>query len=378
MASNETGVIERVKGTGIWWIRYRDHLGKRHLEKVGRRADAITLIGKRRADAHLRKKLPEKFRGGVLFRELIADALGHSRESNGERSTEELRLKYDRIALTFGERVASSITFQDLSGWLLKEGEQREWSGATRNRYASAFSLAFRIGIENGKVEVNPASRLKRRKESSGRTRFLTASEEQLVRKIITRRCPRNLPAFTISLHSGLRPSEQWRLEWRDIDFEQRILTARATKNGDPERHIPLNDVAVAALKEQASAYPVPRVARARVFLNSDNRPMKKHRDWFDPIIEESGLDAYTWYVHRHTFASRLVISGVNLKAVQTLMGHKTISQTMRYAHLAPDHLTAAVATLASGEWATQRATEGSSSKGKRAVNPANKRKQTR
>jgi integrase len=348
--SGVAGVIEREKGSGIWWVRYRDHLGKRHLEKVGRRGDAITLIGKRRADAQLRKKLPEKFRGGVTFGELVKDALRYSQESNGKRSTAELSLKFDRMQDEFSTRVASSITVQELSDWLLKQGEEHDWSGATRNRYASAFSLVFRIGAENGKLEVNPASKLKRRKESSGRTRFLTAKEEQKVRDTILGRCPRNLPAFVVSLHTGLRASEQWRLLWRDINFNQRILTARATKNGDPERHIPLNEVAMAALKEVAAAHPKRRAGGHHVFLNSDGNPMRTHRDWFDPVIEESGLDAYSWHVHRHTFASRLVMAGVNLKAVQTLMGHKTITMTMRYSHLAPDHLTAAVATLVTGE----------------------------
>jgi site-specific recombinase XerC len=59
-------------------------------------------------------------------------------------------------------------------------------------------------------------------------------------------------------------------------------------------------------------------------------------------------------------------MSGVNLKAVQTLMGHKTLTMTLRHAHLDPDHLTAAVAALASGDWATQRATEVKSSERKR------------
>jgi integrase len=370
--SGVEGVFERVEGSGIWWIRYRDHLSRRHLEKVGRRSDAITLIGKRRADAHLRKKLPEAFRGGITFGELVKDALRYSRESNGERSTAELSLKFDRMLPVFGARAASSMTVQDLSNWLLEQSEEHEWSGATRNRYASAFSLVFRIGIENEKIEVNPASKLKRRKESSGRTRFLTIAEERKVRDVITRRCPRNLPAFVISLHTGLRAGEQWRLLWRDIDFDRRILTARATKNGDPERHVPLNDVALAALKEIAAALPNRRAGGHHVFLNSDGNPMRTHRDWFDPIIEESGLDSYSWHIHRHSFASRLVMAGVNLKAVQTLMGHKTVAMTMRYAHLAPDHLTTAVASLASGDWATQRVTKGSVRKTKNCVNAVN------
>ena len=48
----------------------------------------------------------------------------------------------------------------------------------------------------------------------------------------------------------------------------------------------------------------------------------------------------------RHTFASRLVIAGVDLKTVQELMGHKTIAMTARYAHLAPTHKLQALETV--------------------------------
>jgi integrase len=347
MASNVPGVVERKKGSGVWWIRWTDFRKKRRWERVGRRSDAITLLEKRRSDSLLRKKLPELYRGATTFGALIDHAIRHSKDSNGKETTAELELKYENyIRPAFGLRPAATISTADISNWLLEQGEEREWSSGTRNRYAAAFSLAFRLGVDEGKIEINPCRKLKRKKESTGRTRFLTAGEEQAIRDVILKRCPRNLPAFIVSIHTGLRASEQWRLVWADVDFDHRILTARATKNGDPERHIPLNDVALAALKEQAAAYPRKRRQHDRVFLNSDGNPMQTHRDWFDPVIQESDLSDCTWHVNRHTFASRLVMAGVNLKAVQVLMGHKTISMTMRYAHLAPDHLTAAVATL--------------------------------
>ena len=55
-----------------------------------------------------------------------------------------------------------------------------------------------------------------------------------------------------------------------------------------------------------------------------------------------------TWYCLRHTFASRLVMAGVDIRTVAELMGHKTIQMTMRYAHLAPEHGLAAVERLTS------------------------------
>ena len=53
-----------------------------------------------------------------------------------------------------------------------------------------------------------------------------------------------------------------------------------------------------------------------------------------------------TWYTLRHTFASRLVPSGVNLLTVKELLGHSTLVMVMRYAHLADENLKAAVDTL--------------------------------
>jgi site-specific recombinase XerD len=69
-------------------------------------------------------------------------------------------------------------------------------------------------------------------------------------------------------------------------------------------------------------------------------------RRWFEPVVKASGLLAFTWHCLRHTFASRLVMAGVDIRTVQELLGHKTISMTVRYSHLAPKHTLAAVERL--------------------------------
>src|SRR4051794_27499971 len=105
------GLLERVPASGVWWIRYTDHQGKRHLEKVGRRGDAIDLLHKRKREKLLRTKLPEKLRGAALtFGELSKDALAHSREENGERSTHELSLKLAIMGKGFDDRAVEGIT----------------------------------------------------------------------------------------------------------------------------------------------------------------------------------------------------------------------------------------------------------------------------
>jgi site-specific recombinase XerD len=360
MANKEMGVFERHPGSGIWWIRYTAHDGRRITERVGLRSDAITLIGKRRADKWKRRKLPEKFRRNLTFGELSADALHHSREQNGARSTHELELKLAIIGRDFDRLKVEDIGKKEIQDWLLTQTTEREWSAATRNRWHAAFSLVFRVGVDNDKIEINPARAIKRKKESNGRTRFLSAEEELIIVDTVRELFPEHVPALLVSLHTGLRASEQWRLQWRDINFDQKQVTARATKNGDPERHVPLNTTALKAFEELKAKYAGRATRFAPVFLNSDGNRLRGHRDWFDPVLEAlkgTSLEDYLWHCNRHTTASRLVMAGVNLKAVQEIMGHKTITMTMRYSHLAPNHLESEMEKIASGAAATKTAT---------------------
>ena len=70
-------------------------------------------------------------------------------------------------------------------------------------------------------------------------------------------------------------------------------------------------------------------------------------RHWFEPALDVAGIRDFSWHCLRHTFASRLVMAGVDLRTVQELLGHKSIAMTVRYSHLAPAHTLAAVERLA-------------------------------
>src|SRR5207247_4627316 len=69
------------------------------------------------------------------------------------------------------------------------------------------------------------------------------------------------------------------------------------------------------------------------------------NRVW-NPARKKSSLADLHWHDLRHTFASRLTMAGVDLRTVQELMGHKTITMTLRYAHLSPTHQLEAVQRL--------------------------------
>jgi integrase len=335
------GVFEKVLGSGVWWIQYFDAQGRRRREKAGVKSSAIILYRKRKTEALEGKKLPEKLRARVVrFSELAQDALEYCRANNRGWRTDHSRIRHLREA--FGNRPAA-IPIEDLRRWF---GEQ-QWTPATFNRYKSMLSLIYRLGKENKKVDFNPAKLLKGKHEDNGRIRFLnqngTYDEEARLRAVIEGKYPTHLPEFQIALNTGMRPSEQYDVMQDRVDLFGRRVAVPMSKNGKA-RYIPLNAEALAAFKVLAQRSPN---GSGPVFINSKGERLKGYKHWFNQAVREAGLVDFTWYCLRHTFASRLVMAGVDIRTVAELMGHKTIQMTMRYAHLAPEHNLAAVERLA-------------------------------
>ena len=129
-------------------------------------------------------------------------------------------------------------------------------------------------------------------------------------------------------LHAGLKPVR------RDVALVASDVPAVAAAC------FTTNAVKAAPILDAAPR--VPSAAIRAVVINSGNA---------NALTGEAGLKDFTWYCLRHTFASRLVMAGVDLRTVAELMGHRTIQMTMRYAHLAPAHTLAAVEKLVTTTW---------------------------
>jgi site-specific recombinase XerD len=84
------------------------------------------------------------------------------------------------------------------------------------------------------------------------------------------------------------------------------------------------------------------------LFRNMHDEPLRPYalREAFNGTLQRAGISDFHFHDLRHTFASRLVMAGVDLRTVQELMGHKTISMTLRYSHLSPDHKKSATNAL--------------------------------
>jgi len=88
-------------------------------------------------------------------------------------------------------------------------------------------------------------------------------------------------------------------------------------------------------------------------FLNSNshvfiyrNKPLKDIRTAFNNSCKRASIKNITFHTLRHTFATRLVLAGVDLATVSKLLGHSSIQMTMRYAHPTPEALKNAVSKL--------------------------------
>jgi len=338
---NPRGVFEKVPGSGVWWICFWDAQGRKRREKAGTKSAALLLYRKRKQEALEGRKLPEKLRRpAVPFVEIARDALEYSRTTKVPDAYRIDLWHMETLLAWFRERTAEEITPLDIERKLAGLAEEGR-KPATVNRYRALLSLVFSLAVRNGKLAANPLRQVKRRKENNERVRFLDEQEESALRQKIRELCPDCEPELDLALHTGLRRGEQYRLRWQDIDLKRGILTIPRSKHGEA-RHVQLNSVARAALlklKERGDGvgYVCPGVEGPR------NRDWRR---WFEDVLENAEIGNFRWHDLRHTFASRLVMAGVPLRAVQTLLGHKRIETTLRYAHLGEAHLREAVERL--------------------------------
>jgi integrase len=154
-----------------------------------------------------------------------------------------------------------------------------------------------------------------------------------------------------ILLHTGLRRSELVFLERDDVKLEDKLIHVQAkpefgfhTKSDKP-RSVPINS----ELMDILNNLPV----RGRfLFDNGQNKPLHcpdYYTDQFTKILKRSEIKNGNLHTLRHTFVSRLVMAGADLTTVKELAGHASISTTMRYAHLSPDHKAKTVELLCTG-----------------------------
>ena len=230
--------------------------------------------------------------------------------------------------------------------WRITTGEVDDWvralrsrgnSGATINRKLSALSKVTRVAAarpEQSGYAIRPVFTWQ--KEAQGRIREVSATEERRMLELLP---DDHCDVVTVLLDTGMRCSELWRVELRDIDFQYGLIHIWKTKTEYP-RAVPMTRRVRAIIECRRE-----RGVSGLLFPYSNAWLRGEwQRVRFRLALDKDPL--FVPHILRHTCACRLVQRGVGIEVVRDWLGHKTITMTLRYARLTPKNLLDAVKVL--------------------------------
>ena len=216
-------------------------------------------------------------------------------------------------------------------------------------RKLAALKGFFRYLIAQKQIEKDPLLLIHSPKQEKPLPTFLSVDDAfQLLAgvKIKTDLDVRDCAILEVFYSTGVRVSELVGLNWADIDFQLGII--RVVGKGSKERIVPIGEVALRALRdygqELRKKWNLPCKGQIAVFLNNRGerittrsvaRIVEKH-------LKQAGIPIKMGpHGLRHSFATHLLNSGADLRVIQELLGHASLSTTQRYTHLNLDQLTA-------------------------------------
>ena len=234
----------------------------------------------------------------------------------------------------FGNLPLKDITLIKIDSFIAN-CHKKKLSPSTINKRLSVLSKTLKFAYEREWIGVVP--RIKRFKEPEGRLRWYTIEEEKALLNWLEDNYPDAADLTKILLDTGLRISEALRIRWQDIRGKLLIIPERKAGNTSG---IPMTK-RVKEVLERRKGMKLSQPFQGMT-LHSMGATLKMSRKF----LAFMNIEGSCWHACRHTFISRLVQKGVQLKVVQQLAGHKTIQMTLRYAHLAPENLEDAIRIL--------------------------------
>jgi len=323
-----------------WWVDYRVN-GKRFRKRIGRSKriaelalkDIEVKIAKRRAglETLTHKPLPDYIKE---FEEYLTY---HVKPRTKQRYMEAVRYLKAHLAENYPYlRLVSDITSQVIESYKIKRLNLGK-KPATVNNELTSLKRFFSIAQKRGYTLKNPVKEVEMLKIEARIPRFL--SEEE-IKNILEKAEGEVKKIILILLNTGMRAGELTNLTWQDIDWQNRLIHIKETKIRK-ERKIPLNKTCLEILKH------LPRKGKF-VFTSKNGKRMHRNRilEKVKEVYKKAGIENANVHTLRHTFASHLVMRGVDLYTVAKLLGHSDISTTQVYAHLSSKHLKGAVEKL--------------------------------
>lgn len=267
----------------------------------------------------------------------IKDAFERTRDDcwSGKKSEEGLTRQGERVVEHFGADTPVSdideVGIREMVSAMRKDGK----ANGTINRRLAALSKILTHAQRLRMIDRKPF--ITREREPVGRIRYLTRAEEkQVIEKFryLEEHDFADLCIFLVD--TGARCGEVFKIQWRDVNG--RLVSLWDTKNGS-SRSVPLTERAAEVLERRRDRPDGP-------FCGLNHRKFNRCWDRVKVLLGMGDDSQFVPHALRHTCASRLVQANVPILTVKEYLGHKTLSVTLRYAHLAPKQLWNAMQVL--------------------------------
>lgn len=239
------------------------------------------------------------------------------------------------------------IKLDDIHAFLSYLTTEHHSKAATRARKVSTIRIFFKyLSQKAGLIDANPAQNLETPKQEKRMPKYLSLDESKKLLAITAneednRNAKRNYAIITIFLNCGIRLSELVGINIKNIDFSENKLTVIG--KGNKERTIYLNKSCVNAINDYISnSRPREGIkydSKDALFL-SERKERISNRTVQSVVkkeLQKAGLDINKYSVHklRHTAATLMYqYGGVDIRALQELLGHESISTTEIYTHV--------------------------------------------
>ena len=258
----------------------------------------------------------------------------------------------NQIEKYFGEEAyVSDVTTAKMAKY--RDMRLRSGVGASKIRSEIALiSSLFKFLIQERELPVeNPVAsgKLWRPKAPKGKIDFLSEQEIKSMMSACRKSKNKKLACYvSVLINTGMRPGEAATLLVRDIDIKKKSVLLVESKNGE-SRLIPLT----AAAFREIAPFIIGRKSNEYIFhkgtelpINYQKRPASMFREAFDAAKKKAGVERITRHGLRHTAASHMLKSGISLRVIAEVLGHRTLQMAMRYTHPDEAVLREAVETL--------------------------------
>lgn len=246
------------------------------------------------------------------------------------------------------------INLEDIHSFVSFLAVNNRSKAATRARKISTIRIFFKyLAVKAKIIEVNPAQNLETPKQDKRMPQYLTLEDSKKLLEVTMKEDNRNkerdFAIITLFLNCGMRLSELVGINMKDIHFDECKMTVIG--KGNKERTIYLNKACMNAIKQYIEVRPKDKInynSKDALFLSERRERISKRTVQYivDKELRQAGLDTTKYSTHklRHTAATLMYQYGqVDIRALQELLGHASISTTEIYTHVANEQVRNAV-----------------------------------